>query len=327
MITRSDVCILLASFNGEKYIKDQIESIINQTYNNWSLIIRDDGSSDNTNVIISSYIKLFPEKIFMINDNKGNLGAKQNYFQLLSFADSPYIMFADQDDVWLPTKIELCLQKIQSVESIYGTDTPLLVHTDMIVVDDELNEISESFWDYQYINPEKGKAFNRLLMDNVVTGCTVMINKKLKDMAAPIPEQAYMHDWWLALVASAFGKVDYLKEKTMLYRQHQNNEIGARPWNMKYAISIITSFNKLRAIVSSYIKIQKQADVFKNIFDNNLEPHKQLIINAFTNLQYGKYVDKVKDIIKFEFYRTGFLRNLCLLIIIFYCSRGKQEKC
>ena len=221
--------ILMATYNGEKFIKEQINSILNQIYKNWKLIIHDDGSTDSTVDIVKEYAKKHPDRIIFIDDKIKCGGAKENFAHLMQIAKDrfnfDYIMFSDQDDVWLPNKIEVTLNKMLDVEYEVGTDKPILIHTDLKVVDEHLNVIAESFWKYQKINP-RDNTLNRLLCQNVVTGCTVLINKPALDITLPIPDGAILHDWWIALVVATFGQIFYVPRACLLYTSPSPRDRG-----------------------------------------------------------------------------------------------------
>jgi hypothetical protein len=144
----------------------------------------------------------------------------------MQHADAPYCMFCDQDDVWLPTKVQVTLDKIRALTN-QGVETiPSLVFTDLKVVDERLTVLSESLWRYRHFNPEHTGI--NLLTENIITGCTVMLNQALREIATPVPKDAVMHDWWAALLATMFGRIAYVPAATMLYRQHTGNDIGAK---------------------------------------------------------------------------------------------------
>jgi len=242
--------ILMATYNGEKYISQQIDSILNQTYRNWQLLIHDDGSTDKTVEIVKSYVKKYPDKILLIEDGIKCGGAKENFSHLIKIARAnfkfDYIMFSDQDDVWFFDKIEKTLKKMHELENLYGKNKPLLVHTDLIVVDEKLNKISDSFWKYQKINP-LNNSLACLILENTVTGCTMMINKTLLEQVRFIPKEAIIHDWWIALICRLNkGEIGVLKEPTIFYRQHHFNDTGAKNYSL-YAI--------LKRIIKNNIKI------------------------------------------------------------------------
>ncbi len=187
----------------------------------------------------------------MIIPSEGqNLGACGNFSRLLEQADAPYVMFCDQDDVWLPDKIEITLAAMRELERQHGAETPLLVHTDLMVVDERLNRLGKSLWLFQCTEPQRLTKLNRLLMQNFATGCTVMINRALRDLAVPVPAEALMYDWWLALVATAFGRVAAVEDPTVLYRQHGRNDTGATRWSFLASIRIFFVRERRQAAIA-----------------------------------------------------------------------------
>jgi glycosyltransferase involved in cell wall biosynthesis len=235
--TKNMIDILLATYNGEKFLNEQIDSILSQSCKDWQLLIRDDGSTDATVQIINSYIKQYPDKIKLIEDNLGNLGVGHNFEKLLEHSKSEYIMFCDQDDVWLPEKIKLTLDKMKEAE-ISHPDIPILIFTDLKVVDENFKIIAESLWSYHKIDPTEGGLFKNMLYRNIVTGCTVMINKKAKEIVLPIPEYVQMHDWWVAMNTAKYGRIFHIPAATVLYRQHSGNVVGTKKITMTFSVFI-----------------------------------------------------------------------------------------
>jgi glycosyltransferase involved in cell wall biosynthesis len=244
--------ILLATYNGEKYLNQQIDSILAQTCKDFRLLIRDDSSSDNTINIIKNYISKFPDKIRLIVDNKGRLGIAQNFAALLESSQSEYIMFCDQDDVWLADKIELTLNAMRTAEKNYP-GLPLLVHTDLRVVDENLNIIADSLWHLIGIDTRTASNLDKLIVRNSVTGCTMMINSKARDISLPIPQEAPIHDWWMAMNVAKLGKIIQITVPTILYRQHSGNVISAgkkNPYRISdYKNRIINHYNVVKKVV------------------------------------------------------------------------------
>lgn len=223
-----EVGILMAVYNGEKYISEQLDSLLGQTFSDFICYIHDDGSKDNTKKICEEYAKRFPDK-FEILTYPSCGSAKENFMSMLQYASEPYIMFCDQDDVWLPEKIEKTLRQMKKNEAEYGI-IPLLVYTDMVVVDKHLQVIAESNFSYTQVNP-KIMGFRESLYYGYVAGCTCMLNYALYsklntnvDVSAII-----MHDMWAVITAFALGgKADMLDEALILYRQHEGNCVGVR---------------------------------------------------------------------------------------------------
>jgi len=222
------VAIVLAVYNGGKFLEQQLESIALQDYQDWSLYVRDDGSQDDSLAIIEKFSKQ-DQRVQVLADAKGNLGARDNFASLIRLNElTPYkyVAFSDQDDVWQQNKLSVQLDLMRKMENQFP-ESALLVHSDMIVVDATLNMIAPSFMDYQGIRHEEN-ALPVLLTQNFVTGCTALVNKELLDIALPVPEEALMHDWWLALCASVFGHIGYIDKPLVKYRQHDKNEVGAK---------------------------------------------------------------------------------------------------
>lgn len=298
------VDILLATFNGFSFIASQLDSILSQTYKDIHLIVRDDMSSDSTRKILETYANQYPEKMTLLPSER-QLGVKANFSCLMEHSTADYVMFADQDDVWNEGKIAKTLEKMKEMEENFSSETPLLVHTDLKVVDRDLNIFSDSFWNYNQINPGRGQKFTRLLMQNVVTGCSMMFNKKLLQLAWPIPESAAMHDWWLALVAAAFGKIDILPEATMLYRQHGKNTLGAQKFlSLEY---FKKGYSKLGQAETAK---QAHAEELLKRFSDRLSPDQKKQLEAFKILPNAYWPKKAFLIFRYRFFKMGFIRNL-----------------
>ncbi|MGE5329787.1 MAG: glycosyltransferase family 2 protein [Deltaproteobacteria bacterium] len=304
--------ILLSTYNGEKFIREQLDSLLGQTFQDWRLLIRDDGSLDATIEIIQEYSKRYPEKIVFINDQDKHLGACFSFARLLELSDAEYMMFCDQDDVWLDNKIEITLAKMLEMEKAYF-DKPILVHTDLKVADQNLKVSSDSIWRYQKLNPER-QSLNYMLVENNVTGCTVLINKKLKELVMPFSKEAIIHDWWLALVASALGKIGYVKQPTILYRQHGRNEIGAKKYSLKYFIKKFENKNKMTNL---FYNIFKQSKALEEVYGSLMEESERKTAQRFSTLLEQSRLARIRTIIKYRFTKNGVLRNFGYLGFIF----------
>lgn len=215
------VAILMSTYNGEHYLGEQIQSIIDQAYDNWHLYIRDDGSKDNTVHIIRSYADK-DDRITFFNEKKIiNVGVVKSFMELLEKTDADFYMFSDQDDFWLPDKVA---DTVRVMQSHPYQEEPIVVHTDLKVVDSNLSGSQSMNGD------DVWHDFKHLMFSNCVTGCTMMVNQVLKKemkFSQIDYHRIYMHDWWLAIYAAAFGEVVYLNKPTILYRQHGNNVVGS----------------------------------------------------------------------------------------------------
>jgi glycosyltransferase involved in cell wall biosynthesis len=225
------VAILLSTYNGQLYLKEQIDSLLDQTCKNWCLFIRDDGSSDDTLQIISTYAKKWPERIVLLTDNRGNIKPAASFMQLLSMVDMDYYMFCDQDDIWLSTKIERTYEEMVSIEKV-NNNTPVVVFSDLNLVDANGDNLGITKWVEEAIEAEKAADFYYLLACPAITGCTMMINKKARESVLPY-QPPLMHDRWIPLIISNCGVVHPIKEALTSYRLHGNNCEGVkvRKWS------------------------------------------------------------------------------------------------
>lgn len=246
------VDILLATYNGEKYIREQIDSILNQTYKEFRLLISDDGSTDGTRDILNEYkAKDDRIEIFMQEEN---LGVVKNFEFLLKKVEAKYYMFSDQDDIWKDEKIEKSLNKIEE-----GFD---LVYSDLEVVDENLNVTYESYWKLKgiYKKIKKYNNFESLYLNNFITGCTVISKKELIDSFMPLPNisKFVLHDYWISLIISQNGKIAYIEEPLIKYRQHKNNKVGSKKKSDE-----LKSIDEIRSL---FIQVKKEH--FKVFIEN-----------------------------------------------------------
>jgi len=298
--------ILLAAYNGEKYIAEQVDSILNQTNKDWFLYIKDDCSTDNTLRIISEYENKYSDKIKVIKSDKPSGSAKDNFFSMFQYSKNDYMMTCDQDDIWLSNKIEITYQKMQEAE-LKNKDIPILIHTNLKVVDENLNVISNSLFKMQNLNSNRDKI-NNLLVQNIVTGCTVMVNRKLLTYINTIPQHAIMHDWWLALIASALGKIVFIDYPTVLYRQHKSNDVGAKNVkSLNYTLNRLSNKNIIRkSIVDTYV----QSEELLIIINNYISKSDYKIISQYANLAKVNKFKRISVIVKYKLLKNSGIRVL-----------------
>ena len=312
--------ILLATYNGERFLPEQIESITSQSFKDYYILASDDNSSDCTFEILRSYESVLGEKIKVVRSNTRS--AKENFYNLLDMADAEYIALCDQDDFWESDKLEKSLKAIQRLEKRYGKETPILVHSDLEIVDENLNSQNKKMSELTGINEaikyakkeskylytiSTEKSFSRYLVENNITGNTVIINKALLDIYKR-PEVSFMHDWWLGLIAFTFGKVGFLNECLVKYRQHESNELGAKN---PLELHNIKKRNK-KKIRENYDCMFTQVEEFLRLYKDELGKsrsadtyfaHKYL--NAFANMKSKNRVSKIRDILKYSFFKSS----------------------
>ncbi len=230
MVSDSTVLVLLSAYNGARYIGEQLESIRAQTFRDWRLLIRDDGSSDQTPSILESFAASDP-RIEVLSDTYGNVGPFAGFGLLLSAAaqtNARFVFLSDQDDVWIPTKMATQLATLRSAEKKYGATHPILTHSDLEVVGEKLEPVHHSFREFQGFSHDVDDPLQTLLIHSGMMGCTMAMNRALLDVAVPLPAGS-SHDWWVGLCAAATGTVLPSSERMVRYRQHGANTIGAHP--------------------------------------------------------------------------------------------------
>lgn len=303
--------ILLATYNSEKFLREQLDSILAQDHQDFQLLMRDAGSTDSTLDIIKSYVERYPEKIFYIGQSKDN--ACRNFSHLLAVSDADLIMFSDHDDVWMPDKISRTLNKYMQAEKVYGKECPILVFTDSAVTDKNLNILNNSMFSYQKLDPEN-TSFIRLTVQNTASGNSMLINRSLKELAVPLPQEAVMHDHYLMLTAAAMGKIILLNEPTLLYRQHDDNVFGAADCGVFYFLRKLLHGRK--NIVQRFNNniIQAEAFYLRNQGKLPLETEKFLSeLAAFRSL--GIFA-KRRFLLRWRMFKCGFLRNVGMFLVI-----------
>lgn len=313
----NNLAICMATYNGEKYLSEQLESILNQTNTDWKLFIRDDGSNDETLNILQKYHNNFPHKIELLSDNVSSGSSKANFFNILEYLKDEkfnYYMFSDQDDFWHSNKIENTLNKIKEMEQAEGVSTPLLVHSDLRVVDEKLSVLSDSFINYRALDPNV-IGLNRLLIQNNITGCTMLWNKSLYDLLDfKITQSIAMHDWWLTLVASAFGKIGFLDKATIDYRQHGNNVVGATNVNsLGFIFKRLFSSNRVKQTLNLSFT---QAQTFLNVYKYILSDDKKRTIENFVIIKDMPKFKKIVKIIKGKYLKQGLIQKIGQLLFI-----------
>ena len=265
--------ILLSTYNGEQFLAEQIQSIQNQTVQDWKLLIRDDGSRDRTREIIQEFVAQ-DSRIHWINENESkNLGVIKSFHNLAQVEEADVYFFSDQDDVWLPQKLELSLAEARK----YPAEMPLMVYMDLTVVNQDLEVLSNSM-----IRSQSGHANTELvqeLTENTVTGGVAMVNHALIQLWNQT-EDILMHDWYLALLATAFGKLVYIDQPGELYRQHEHNVLGARTWSKRIKKWLRPSL--LFRMYWDLIKKSQQQAAF--LLDMPLSAEKRELVAAYVTI-------------------------------------------
>ncbi len=301
--------ILMATYNGEKYLREQIESILNQTYKNIRLIISDDCSTDKTREIIKEYEK--KDKRIISYFQEKNLGYVKNFNFLLTKVENPIYMLSDQDDIWLPIKVEHTYNFMQKTNAD-------LVFTDLTVVDENENIINDSFNNLMKLTKKINKTigtYKLAYLYNCVTGCTIMSKKeKLKDILdIPTNSKHIFHDHWIALTNSINGNVKYLPEPLIKYRQHGDNQVGAK--------HTIEKFKTIEEIRNHFINVK--LGIFETyvqnpkIFTEKLRKQNEKAYNYYKMLSKKKNINFKNWLIFYKLYKNEslkyFIENFLIL--------------
>lgn len=275
------VDILLATYNGENYLKEQLDSILNQTYSDFRLLISDDMSTDKTKEILEEYSK--KDNRIIIFEHDKNVGVVSNFEFLLKQVKSKYYAFSDQDDIWNKDKLEKSISKLES-------ENADIVFTDLEVVDNNKETIYKSYWELKEFKEKilKYNGFEALYLTNYVTGCTILAKTETITKCLPLPKTSkyILHDYWIALIISQSGKIAFIEEPTIKYRQHKNNKVGSKKKSDNMAFKDIRNM---------FIEVKKE---HFQVFIDNEDKFEDESVKALSkkSLEYYKKLERVKFI-------------------------------
>ncbi len=268
----NQVSIAMCTYNGSPFLKEQLDSLLGQSICPLELVVCDDHSTDETVSVLQRFARKAPFTVEVIQ-NKVRLGAVKNFSLALSKCRGKYIALCDQDDVWAPNRLELSLQALQLEEQRCERDIPLLAHSDLIVTDQTGSALAPSFMKLRRLDHVREEPLKRLVVQNFVTGCSVLINRPLMEAALPIPDEAVMHDWWLALVAAAMGKIIFVDNALVFYRRHDHNVIGPSgflsPSNLKRIFNLETIDKEFAATIN---QAEALRDRLKDLSESPVPP-------------------------------------------------------
>lgn len=316
------ITVLMAAFDGERYIEQQLDSILAQTVPDLQIIVSDDGSKDGTREILERYKSWYPDQITLQHRDREGLyrdredrvppGA-MNFFWLLGQADGDYILLSDQDDVWENHKVRTLLRRMRQLERELGRDHPILVHSDMKVTDENMHVISRSFFKYQRCNPGR-TSFSEILAENPVTGGAVMMNRALAGLVKTVPGSCFMHDWWIALAASCFGTISCVHEPLYQYRQHGGNTLGARRTGSREDMR--ERAGRQSQVEDNYRKIFAQAAAFGAMYRERMTGRQKSTLRAFLTLPLQPPGGRFRNIMTNRFYKSSPVQTLAQCVTI-----------
>lgn len=262
----SAVQVLLSTYNGERYLEPQLQSLFEQDHPELQVLARDDGSRDGGWEILRKHTA--SGRLAAVRGE--NLGVARSYFWLLRYSDpgAEYVAFADQDDVWLADKVSRALRLLRP----FGAEQPAMYCSRLTLVDESLEPVGRS------LLPGRGPSFENALVQNIATGCTMVLNRAARELLLrELPRAVPMHDWWAYLVLSAFGEVVYDPEPRILYRQHAGNVVGAARGPVgRLAIKAVRLARRGFALLS-----EPQAREFRRIHGAQLDPGRRAKLDRF----------------------------------------------
>jgi glycosyltransferase involved in cell wall biosynthesis len=320
-VHRPSIEVALTTYNGELYLAPLLDSLFAQTRQDFTLLVADDSSTDGTRSIVEAYSRRYPGRIEQLPGDGSRRGVIANFDRVLARSSADYVFLCDHDDVWLPHKIERSLEAMRALEAGHAAGTPLLVHTDLVVTDAELGVISDSLIAYSGLQPPRNDVV-RLLLSNVVTGCTTVINRALLHRARPIPAQAMMHDHWLALIAATSGAIGFVDAPTILYRQHGGNTLGAHSGQgaamLQRAYGTLVSRDRERVLK----RYSRQAAVLLERMGREMSPRHRVATATLAQLWDMPRLVRFAALRRCGLRLEGFARNVALAIVVTRASRG-----
>ena len=309
--------IVMSTYNGEQFLAEQIDSIQQQTFKDWQLLIRDDGSSDQTPEIIKSFVAQDPRIVFINEHDRENFGVIKNFFTLIKHDKADYYFFSDQDDVWLEDKLETMLAAARQ----YPDQLPLMVYTDLCVVDQNLQVMNQSM-----IRSQSHHANTELvqeLTENTVTGGVAMINHALAERWRTL-DNIIMHDWYLAVLATAIGKLVYIDQPGELYRQHDNNVLGARTFTKRLKTWLSGPSKMLEQYWWLIHASQVQAD--KILQENELGDEQEAVIRNYIALERLPLSQRIRVLRQYKYAKNKWFHTMIFRLLIMTRIGNKNNK-
>lgn len=305
--------ILLATWNGEAWLPQQLDSLLRQSDARGHILIRDDGSTDGTRAVLSDWAARYPGQITLLPDDGHRRGACGNFAALLAASTAPRVMFCDQDDRWHPDKVAVSATTLDRLEAQHGPNHPLLVHGDAHVVDARLQPLGRTLCQAIHVDLDTAGDLRRQLPQNAATGCTMMLNRALVDACLPVPPSAIMHDWWVALVASAIGAVAVVPDVLIDYRQHQANAIGAGGMRLG---RLVARFGGRGAVATRFAQAAAQAQALLDRHGAVMPQERRKLCAAFAELPERGWFARRTAVVRHGFWMHGWLRNAGMLAFL-----------
>ena len=303
--------VLLGTYNSSKYLSEQLDSLFNQTRQDFRILVRDDGSTDSTPELLKEAHRAHPEKIVLLSSS-GNGGFLANFGALLEAATADCLLFCDHDDVWLPEKIEKTVKVMEELTEKYGNDVPLCVHCDAILCDGALNPVHPSVhaaWKVGSTPEKSGFPVNIPIF-----GWSMAINRKLRDLALPLTPECSSHDTWCGRVAWYLGKVAFIPEPLLKYRVHTGNlSCGSRQRYPQVLFQHLQNFRlSCRKLFNNLVI---PTALFARRYEKRLSESDRKRLQVFGRWgQYG-FLKRICLLLRCRLYAEGALRTIGLLFL------------
>jgi glycosyltransferase involved in cell wall biosynthesis len=308
--------IAVPTYNCARWVDAFIESIVAQTHTDWRIITRDDGSRDDTSERVGAWQQRLGDKILVLeNPLKQNLGALGNYGCILTACQSEFVMQGDPDDIWHPDKVAITLKAMHDASSRHGPKMPLAVCSDAEMVSEDLRQISPSFLKWTKMSPSSLAHFRQMLMESPVLGATTIVNRPLLDLALPFPAGASAQDWWLALVACAFGKIIFIAQPTIQYRRHDAND-SVSPLTTSFPhmlANLLRARDRVRFLLNNIVM---QANSFSGRFSDQLPEADRQAVTAIAKLPGLGPLTARLVICRHGLFFNSKLKNIGLLLLM-----------
>jgi len=320
-------CVILCTYNGEKYLEKQIKSIMEQDREDFCLLYSDDGSTDSTKAILQSLQEKYGRRMRAFPRPMHSGSPAKHFLSILSALakgevetdNLEYIFLADQDDEWFPDKLSKTISVIKEEERKFGESFPILCHTDCSLVNSRGELLAKSYRRYQKL-PGASYRFSRLLLQNHVTGASLGINKALLQYCKEIPAEVKMHDHWLALLANCFGEIQYLPYASYAYRQHGENVLGAKKASVlrecEERLAASKEKDKKDTIHSSYRALFAQGRELKRLFGDRLPEIKRRVLEAFLSFEGERRLGEITTMALFGIYPYPLYRGIGAMLFL-----------
>ncbi len=315
----TSIGICLATFNGSKFLKAQLESIAEQSHSDWHLYVGDDRSTDETREILSDFRFEHPDKVTILPDQPERLGVNANFARIMKATEEDYIAFADQDDIWSLDKLANALIGLRKLESARASGQPAMVHADRRIIDAGGRQISRSYWASRGFRPSEF-SFERNLGFGLAAGGAMLINRALLKLALPMPPEARMYDSWIELIAQAFGGVAALDDIALSYRRHGENTSGSAsdgdsPRARRTSARAMRLFRQRSRQRKTYEEFFRQAEAFRRIHGAALDPDMSWRLSRFLSLPHRSWLDRLVTMLVYRISPPGLERLVAFSLL------------